>query len=294
MHAVIISRTRGADARVAGEGKERLDKLVVDLGLAPTRSRAQAMIMAGDVRVDGRPVGKAGTLVPRGADVSATARPQWASRGAHKLLGAFEAFPCLRAEGRACVDVGASTGGFTDVLLTRGARRVFAVDVGRGQLLWRLASDPRVTVMDRTNARELTAEMFDEPVELLVCDASFISLRLILPAVDRVLCPEGEAIVLIKPQFEAGRERLARSGAKGVVRDPVVHADVLREVLAFAREETALRPAGLTWSPIKGPSGNIEFLCHLTREDRASEPDIDAIVRGAWRALGDGEGGDEA
>ena len=264
------------------KGKERLDKLMVDRGLAATRTRAQALIMAGKVRVGDVLVTKAGTAVLLDAEISVSEGPRWASRGACKLLGAFEAFPSLSAKGRVCADLGASTGGFTDVLLDRGARRVYAVDVGYGQLLWRLASDERVVVMDRTNARNLTAADFDEPVTLAACDASFISLRLILPAIDAFLAADGEAVTLIKPQFEAGRERMG--GTKGVVRDPALHTAILREVMHFIREDTALHVSGLTWSPIRGPEGNIEFLCHLTRDARGFAFDAEEIVAAAHRA----------
>lgn len=266
--------------------KERLDKLMVDRGLAENRSRAQALIMAGEVRVRGQTVAKAGAPFPLDVEIELKGGRRWASRGAHKLLRAFEAFS-LSAEGKVCADLGASTGGFTDVLLDRGAARVYAVDVGYGQLLWRLASDARVVVMDRTNARNLTAADFPEPIELVVCDASFISLRLLLPAIQAILAPGGEAVALIKPQFEAGPERL---GSKGVVRDPAVHAAVLGEVAAFVAEETALFISGLAWSPILGPEGNMEFLCRLTQDDRGFVPDLDEIVTAAHRALGTGRG----
>ena len=269
--------------------KERLDKLMVDRGLVETRNRAQALIMAGKVHVMGLSLNlKAGTPVPLDAEISVDEGPRWASRGAHKLLGAFEAFPSLSAEGRVCADLGASTGGFTDVLLAHGARKVYAVDVGYGQLVWRLASDSRVVVRDRTNARTLTAEDFEEPVELAVCDASFISLRLILPAIDGFLAPEGEAVVLVKPQFEAGRTRM--SGTKGVVRDPALHAVVLREVTDFIREETALHVSGLAWSPILGPEGNLEFLCHLTRDDRGFAFSVEETVSAAHQAMDKNKG----
>lgn len=261
--------------------KERLDKLLVDRGLAETRNRAQALIMAGKVRADGAVVTKAGTPLPPECRLEVEEGRRWASRGAHKLLRAFEVFP-LEAEGRVCVDIGASTGGFTDVLLDRGARRVYAVDVGYGQLLWRLASDPRVAVMDRTNARNLTSADFDEPVSLAVCDASFISLTLILPAIDAFLSADGSALVLVKPQFEAGRERLGRGG---VVRDPAVHAAVLDEVTDFVARRTRFLVAGLTWSPILGPEGNMEFLCWLTRDARELSVDIGTLVGEAHLAL---------
>ncbi|MCR4819006.1 MAG: TlyA family RNA methyltransferase [Fretibacterium sp.] len=270
---------------------------MVDRGLVETRNRAQALIMAGRVRVAapsggdgaGNSVTKAGTPVPLDAKISVDEGARWASRGAYKLLGAFEAFPSLTAEGRVCADLGASTGGFTDVLLARGARKVYAVDVGYGQLIWRLASDGRVVVRDRTNARNLTAADFEDPVRLAVCDASFISLRLILPAIDGFLAAEGEAVVLVKPQFEAGRERM--SGTKGVVRDPALHAAILREVTDFIRHETALHVSGLTWSPILGPEGNLEFLCHLTQDDRGFSFNVEEIVAAAHQSLDKNKGG---
>ena len=218
-------------------------------------------------------------MFPREAAVTVEGVRQWAGRGAQKLLRAFEAFP-VDVNGRVCADFGASTGGFTDVLLSKGAARVYAIDVGYGQLLWRLASDPRVTVMDRTNARYLTREDFPERVEFASCDVSFISLRLILPVLDE--CVKDEAVVLIKPQFEAGRERIS----KGVVRDKAVHAEVLEGMMRFIREHTAFSAAGLTYSPIRGPEGNIEFLCYLTRSDTPLNHDINAIVDEAHKVLG--------
>lgn len=263
---------KGGD-KAPSRTRQRLDKLMAERGLAETRNRAAALIMAGKVRVGGQVVTKAGTAVPPDAEITVDNERQWASRGAYKLLGAFERFQ-LDVKGMVCADIGASTGGFTDVLLSKGAARVYAVDVGYGQLLWRLASDPRVTVMDRTNARNLTADDFDEPVQFASCDASFISLKLLLPVIDGFLAPDGAAVVLIKPQFEAGRERM--SGTKGVIRDPAVHAEVLREVTDFITRETRLYVSGLAPSPIRGPEGNVEFLCYLTRPaatGRLSHPD---------------------
>jgi 23S rRNA (cytidine1920-2'-O)/16S rRNA (cytidine1409-2'-O)-methyltransferase len=260
--------------------KERLDKLLVERGLAETRTRAQALIMAGRVKVNGERAEKAGTLVGANCILEADDGARWASRGAFKLLKALEVFQ-IDASGRVCVDIGASTGGFTDVLLNAGARKVYAVDVGYGQLHWRLASDPRVAVMDRTNARGLTPGQFGEQIDLAVCDASFISLRLLLPSIDAILSEEGEAAVLIKPQFEAGRERLGRGG---VVREPETHAAVLREILDFADKKTRLEPAGLSWSPLRGPEGNLEFLFHLRRRfpgQRIDAIDIEATVAAA-------------
>ena len=259
--------------------KERLDKLLPELGLTDTRNKAQALIMAGNVRVNGQVITKAGAMFPHDAVITVEGVRQWAGRGAYKLLGAFEAFG-LNVEEKVCADFGASTGGFTDVLLSRGAAKVYAVDVGYGQLIWRLASDQRVIVMDRTNARYLTRGDFPEEVEFASCDVSFISLRLILPVLDEVV--KDEAVVLIKPQFEAGRERIS----KGVVRNKDVHIEVLRGMLAFIEESTGFGVIGLTHSPIRGPEGNIEFLCHITHGKKSKIYDVNAIVDRAHEQLG--------
>jgi len=186
---------------------------------------------------------------------------EWVSRGAHKLLRAFEVFP-LSVEGRCCLDIGASTGGFTEVLLSRGASRIYAVDVGYGQLSWKLRTCPRVTVMERTNARHLGPGDFEELPFFCCMDASFISFTHILPRIEEILLPSGEAVLLIKPQFEAGRERL---GKNGVVGDPQIHRDILTEAGAFVRSSSSFVVCGLDYSPIRGPKGNIEFLFHLRR-----------------------------
>ena len=259
--------------------KERLDKLLPELGLVDTRAKAQALIMAGNVRVNGQVITKAGAMFTREESITVEGVSQWASRGAQKLLRAFEVFP-LDVKGRVCADFGASTGGFTDVLLSNGAQKVYAIDVGYGQLIWRLASDSRVVVMDRTNARYLTRNDFPERVEFASCDVSFISLRLILPVIDDVV--RDEAVVLIKPQFEAGRERIS----KGVVRDKNIHVDVLDGMINFIRDNTSFTVAGLTHSPIRGPEGNIEFLCYLTHSDTHTNYDIDDIVNNAHEILG--------
>ena len=259
--------------------KDRLDKLLPELGLIDTRSKAQALIMAGNVRVNGQVITKSGTLVPRDSVITVEGVKQWAGRGAQKLLRAFEVFP-LDVEGKICADFGASTGGFTDVLLANGAQKVYAVDVGYGQLIWRLASDPRVVVMDRTNARYLTRSDFPERIEFASCDVSFISLRLILPVLDDAV--RDDAVVLIKPQFEAGRERIS----KGVVRDKAVHAEVIESTAEFIHEHTSFRIAGLTYSPIRGPEGNIEFLCYLTHKEVDENYNVDDIVNEAHEFLG--------
>ncbi|MBQ9418838.1 MAG: TlyA family RNA methyltransferase [Synergistaceae bacterium] len=258
------------------KAKERLDKLLPELGLTDTRNKAQALIMAGKVRVNGQTVTKAGAAFEKDANITLDEVQQWAGRGAKKLLRAFEVFN-LNVNGKICADFGASTGGFTDVLLANGAKKVYAIDVGYGQLIWRLASDNRVIVMDRTNARYLTRENFSDTIEFASCDVSFISLKLILPVIDDILAQNGEAVVLIKPQFEAGREKI--SG--GVIRDSKVHAEVLREVTTFIRERTKFFVAGLTHSPIRGTEGNTEFLCHLKHSESNFIFDVDDVVNEA-------------
>jgi len=235
--------------------KERLDLLLVERDLAESCQQAQRLIMAGQVTVDGDMVDKPGTRVPAGADVQVAGAPPYASRGGYKLAAALDAFD-LKVDGLVAADVGASTGGFTDCLLQRGAARVYAIDVGYGQLAWKLRQDPRVVVMDRVNARYL--ERLPEAVDLATLDVSFISLRLILPAVMDWLKPAGQVVALIKPQFEAGREQVAKGG---VVRDPAVHRGVLAEVLGWAGAQR-LGLMGLIRSPITGPAGNVEFLAH--------------------------------
>ncbi len=236
--------------------KERLDKLLVERGLVPTRAKGQALIMAGEVLVGGEPVIKPGTAVPLDAEIELVTPLPYASRGGFKLAAALDAF-ALEVAGRVCADVGACTGGFTDVLLQRGAARVYAIDVGYGQLEWRLRQDERVVVMERTNARYL--ETLPEPVSFAAIDVSFISLKLILPAVQGWLAQEADVVALVKPQFEAGREYV---GKGGIVRDPAVHGQVLAGVLGWAGAQ-GLAPAGLIRSPIEGAEGNVEFLAWL-------------------------------
>ncbi|MFP4345899.1 MAG: TlyA family RNA methyltransferase [Anaerolineales bacterium] len=233
--------------------KERIDRLMVDRGLAKSRNRAQRIIRAGEVRVDGELVDKPGTQVPVEAEISVAERPPFVSRGGEKLEAALERFP-VEVEGQVAADVGASTGGFTDCLLQRGAEKVYAIDVGYGQLAWTLRQDPRVVVMERTNARYLRS--LEEPVDLVVSDVSFISLRLIYQAAVSWLKPGGDVVSLIKPQFEAGRRQVGRGG---VVRDPDVHRQVLEEVTAMMAD-LGLGLQGLLVSPLVGPAGNVEFL----------------------------------
>lgn len=244
----------------------RLDQALLARGLAPTRARAQALIMAGLVRVDGRCVDKPGASVPSTAvlELSGPDHP-WVSRGGVKLAAALAAFN-VDPRGKNCLDVGASTGGFTDVLLAGGAARVTAVDVGRGQLDERLRADPRVVVRDGINARFLTARDVDAPFDLIVVDVSFISLRLVLPALVPLLAPVGEVVALVKPQFEAGRRQV---GKGGVVRDAAVREAAIAAVLAAA-ESLGLRCCGRLPSPLPGPAGNVEELVHLRSAQGAS------------------------
>ena len=236
--------------------KERLDKLLVDRGLVSTRSQAKGLIMAGEVLVEGQRVDKPGTAVLKDADLQIIAPMPYVSRGGFKLAGALQVFD-LHVAGRICVDVGACTGGFTDVLLQRGAARVYAVDVGYGQLEWKLRQDPRVVVMERTNARYL--ESLPESAGFVSIDVSFISLKLILPAVQQWVLPAADIVALIKPQFEAGRKQV---GKGGIIKDPQVHRQVLLDLLNWS-EENGFSTVGLTRSPIQGAEGNIEFLVWL-------------------------------
>jgi 23S rRNA (cytidine1920-2'-O)/16S rRNA (cytidine1409-2'-O)-methyltransferase len=236
----------------------RLDQLVVERGLAPSRERARALILAGHVTVDDRPETKAGTSVDSEATVALlTPDHPYAGRGGLKLAHALDTFH-IDVEGRDCLDIGASTGGFTDVLLQRGATRVVALDVGHGQLDWKLRNDERVVVIERFNARHLTLADLPGPVDVVTIDVSFISLRQILPVVMPVLRAGGDVVALVKPQFEAGRAEVR----KGIIRDPAVHARVLEEVTA-AGAEVGLSRVASTPSPITGQKGNVEFLVHF-------------------------------
>ena len=263
--------------------KERLDVLLVKRNLAESREKAKAVIMAGNVFVDGQREDKAGsTFSP---DVSIEVRGHvlpYVSRGGLKLEKALANFD-VDVKDCVCTDVGSSTGGFTDCMLQNGAKKVFAIDVGRGQLDWKLRNDPRVVCMEKTNIRYVTPEDLAEPLDLSVVDVSFISLRLVLPAIRALLKPTGQVLCLIKPQFEAGKEKV---GKKGVVRDPEVHRQVLDGFLELARQ-LELSVLGLTFSPVKGPEGNIEFLAHLTRgPGEPIGPDTAAVVAAAHRSLG--------
>ena len=268
--------------------KERLDVLLVARNLAESRSKAQAMIMAGEVYVNEQKADKAGLEVNIDEDpvieVRGSACP-YVSRGGLKLEKALRDFG-VDPTGFVCSDSGASTGGFTDCLLQQGASKVFAIDVGYGQLAWKIRSDPRVVVMERTNIRYVTPEDLGEPLDLSVVDVSFISLKIVLPAIQKLLKPTGQVLCLIKPQFEAGREEV---GKKGVVRDPKVHLEVLESFLDFV-PGTGFTVMGLDYSPIKGPEGNIEYLGYL-RKGTHPAPELDpaAIVEQSHSALAHGK-----
>ena len=252
--------------------KKRLDVLLVESSLAPSREKAKTMIMEGTVYVNGNREDKAGDLFdPEKCVITirGNALP-YVSRGGLKLEKAMKHFP-ISLTGKICMDIGASTGGFTDCMLQNGASKVYAVDVGYGQFAWKLRNDPRVVCMEKTNIRYVTTEQIPEPLDFASADVSFISLTKVLPVAFSLLKPESEMVCLIKPQFEAGREKV---GKKGVVRDPKVHEEVIEGILAFAKE-TGFSVWGLTGSPIKGPEGNIEYLAYLKKDaDSGEEPMI--------------------
>lgn len=265
------------------KNKKRLDVLLTEQGYADTRSKAQAIIMAGLVYVDGQKADKPGTSFEDTVSIEVRGHScPYVSRGGLKLEKALRDFG-VDPTGYVCSDSGASTGGFTDCLLQQGAKKVFAIDVGYGQLDWKIRSDERVVVMERTNIRYVTAEDLGEPLDLSVVDVSFISLKIVLPTIKQLLKPEaGQVLCLIKPQFEAGKEKV---GKKGVVRDPQIHKEVLDEFVSLAGE-LDFRILGLTFSPVKGPEGNIEFLGHLTLADVPGiEPDTTDVVAQAHAAL---------
>ncbi len=247
--------------------KQRIDILVFERGLATSREKARAMIMAGEILVNGHPIPKPGASVDENVEIVVKNKPRFVSRGGEKLSWALEIFK-LDVSRRICADVGASTGGFTDCLLQHGAARVYAIDVGYGQIDYTLRQDNRVIVIERTNARYL--DQLDEAVNLVTVDASFISLKILLPTIKKWLLPSSDLVLLIKPQFEAGRDEIGRGG---VVRDPKIHKLVIKEILSFARQ-SGFEICGLTTSPIKGPAGNVEFLTWI-RNENVLETDLD-------------------
>ena len=262
--------------------KKRLDVLLTEQMYADTRSKAQAIIMAGQVYVNGQKADKPGISYEENVEIEVRGVTcPYVSRGGLKLEKALRDFG-VKPEGYVCSDSGASTGGFTDCLLQQGAKKVFAIDVGYGQLDWKIRSDERVVVMERTNIRYVTPEDLGEPLDLSVIDVSFISLKIVLPAIKSLLKPTGQVLCLIKPQFEAGKEKV---GKKGVVREPEIHKEVLD---SFVETVTSLgfTILGLTFSPVKGPEGNIEFLGHLTLEEKPGIiPDTAAVVEDAHKTL---------
>ena len=251
-----------------GARKKRLDTSVVERGLAESRERAKQLILAGQVLVEGEPQHKPGRLIPVGATIDVKRQLRYVSRGGLKLEKGLQVFQTNVHE-KVAVDVGASTGGFTDCLLQHGAKFVYAVDVGYGELAWRLRIDSRVRSIERTNIRTIDLKLFDQPVEIGVIDVAFISLQKVLPVVSQIVEPRGDIIALVKPQFEAGRKHVSKGG---VVRHPHIHAQVLQEIIQFAMgiEWSVM---GLTHSPIQGPAGNIEYLLWMKRNFEEHQPD---------------------
>lgn len=254
--------------------KVRLDARIFDLGLTESREKAKAFIMAGQVYVNGMKASKAGMTVTEKDQIEVRGTSEFVSRGGHKLKKAMASFP-ISLKDKICMDVGASTGGFTDCMLQNGACKVYSVDVGYGQLAWKLRSDERVVNLERTNIRYITNEQVPDKIDFSSVDVSFISLCLVLPAIYPILASDGECVCLIKPQFEAGKEKV---GKKGVVRDRNVHSEVIRKIYDFALE-AGFCVLGLDFSPIKGPEGNIEYLIYLKKGLAESiDVDIDNVV----------------
>lgn len=263
-------------------GKKRLDVLMVEQGLAESRQKAQALIMAGQVFIGDRRHDKAGAVVEETAHLEVRGQSlRYVSRGGLKLEKAMTCFP-IRLDGCVAADIGASTGGFTDCMLQNGAAKVYAVDVGYGQLAWSIRNDKRVICLERTNARYLTKEQIPEPLDFASIDVSFISLKLILPALRLLMKDSGQVAALVKPQFEAGREKV---GKKGVVRDPAIHLEVLQHFLEHA-DEADFSVKGVSFSPIRGPEGNIEYLGYLSVGRGAScEVDLEELVKRSHQVL---------
>lgn len=264
--------------------KQRLDVLLVEKGLAPSREKAKAIIMAGIVYVDGNKEDKAGTTFPENAVIEVKGKTlPYVSRGGLKLEKAMQKFP-ITLSGKVCMDVGSSTGGFTDCMLQNGATKVYAIDVGHGQLAWKLRNDERVVCMEKTNIRYVVPEDIDELAAFSSIDVSFISLTKVLLPVKNLLTEDGQVVCLIKPQFEAGREKV---GKKGVVRDPKVHLEVIQTVLQTAMD-LGFSILDLEYSPIKGPEGNIEYLVHLKKSqegENSAEVNAEAVVEAAHGEL---------
>lgn len=261
--------------------KKRLDVLLFEKGMVPSRERAKAIIMSGIVYVNNQKADKAGMSIPEDAEIEIRGKTNsFVSRGGLKIEKALTYFQ-IDPKNLCVMDIGASTGGFTDCLLTRGARKVYSIDVGYGQLAWKLRQDPRVVCMERTNIRKVTPDMLDDVPEFAVIDVSFISLKLVLPVVAQLLNEHGRIACLIKPQFEAGKGKV---GKKGVVREPEIHLDVLNAFVENAHE-AGFHVYNLTFSPIKGPEGNIEFLGYIGKDREDADIDTAALVAEAHGAL---------
>ncbi len=255
-------------------GKQRLDVWLAEQQLVPSRSAAQAVIMAGEVYVNGQKAAKAGDMVTGEEKIEVRAKSlRYVSRGGLKLEKAMQCFS-VNLDGKVCMDIGASTGGFTDCMLQNGAQKVYSVDVGYGQLAWKLRQDERVVNLERTNIRYVTEQEVPEKIEFFSVDVSFISLKLVLPVAFALLTEGGEGVCLIKPQFEAGREKV---GKKGVVRDSAVHIEVIEQVVRFTKE-LGFGVQGLDYSPVKGPEGNIEYLMYVRKGGESAEFDIAELV----------------
>lgn len=260
--------------------KIRLDSRVFELGLSESREKAKAFIMAGQVYVNGMKATKAGETVAPEDKIEVRGSNEFVSRGGYKLKKAMSVFP-ISLEGKICMDIGASTGGFTDCMLQNGAAKVYSIDVGYGQLAWKLRTDERVVNLERTNFRHVTHEQVPDEIDFFSVDVSFISLKLILPPAYDLLKDSGSAVCLIKPQFEAGKENV---GKKGVVRDINVHKDVISNVLEFTKE-IGFNVEGLDFSPIKGPEGNIEYLMYITKNGSNADINIDETVEKSHEVL---------
>ena len=264
--------------------KIRLDQRIVQLGLLESREKAKAMIMAGQVYVNGQKELKAGTNVKPEDSIEVRSSMEFVSRGGYKLKKAVSVFP-ITLKDKICMDIGASTGGFSDCMLQNGAKKVYCVDVGYGQLAWKIRSNPRVVNLERTNIRYVTDEQVTDKIDFASVDVSFISLELVLPVAYNLLSDDGETVCLIKPQFEAGRENV---GKKGVVRDINVHKNVINKIYLFAKQ-LGFAVCGLDFSPIKGPEGNIEYLIYLKKQGTDANINIDYTVLQSHKVLNGGE-----
>lgn len=261
--------------------KKRLDMLMMERALAPSREKAKAFIMAGDVYVDGQKEDKAGTMFPETVKIEVRGNTlPYVSRGGLKLEKAMKNFD-VTLDSKVCMDVGASTGGFTDCMLQNGAVKVYSIDVGYGQLDWKLRNDPRVINMEKTNIRYLDTDTIDKDVDFISIDVSFISLRLVFPVASKLLSEKGSLVCLVKPQFEAGRDQV---GKKGIVRDAAVHREVIENVIRYG-EDNGLYSHGLTYSPVTGTKGNIEYLLYMKKINPGKRPNVEETVNASHDEL---------